>query len=398
MPYISHIEALARITSRMPNYAPTHGGGQANSLTYIRAHGDASDTLYVFGNGKSQILAPAYSELPPIIATYEVEDGEMPTEVEEWFFDYARELEQLESGMATPIETGEAEIEEGDMIGPLTTVKWNQRDPYNRLIVNGCATGCGATAVCMFLKHYADLGFSRGLRKTKSYTTKTEKIIVPALKSILSFDYKNMPLGKPKTEKEIAAVATMMQHVGYALKSDYKTTGTSSGLTNIANLLKDDLQMGSKIKTIYASNGAKAFEDALEAEIKAGRPVFLGGWNSSGSGGHFFLCDGYDPVTGFFHINWGAGGSYNGWFAITALNPGKYNYSSYKKAIIGIQPDYVNGDVNGDGEISVSDVMAIQQMILNHRYSEAADVNKDGVVDVVDMMAIVQQIMKGNTL
>ena len=208
----------------------------------------------------------------------------------------------------------------------------------------------------------------------------------------------------PETMRE-SYIALGERHLGQpwptlpaSLFADYKTTGTSSGLTNIAKVLKDNLQMGSKIRAIYASNGAKVFEESIKAEIKAARPVFLGGWNSSGKGGHFFLVDGYDPVTNFFHINWGAGGSYDGWFALTALNPGKYNYSSYKKAIIGVQPDYVKGDVNGDGSVSVSDVMMVQQMILKHQYNEAADVNQDGVVDVVDMMAIVQEVMKGGTL
>ena len=80
------------------------------------------------------------------------------------------------------------------------------------------------------------------------------------------------------------------------------------------------------------------------------------------------------------------------------MNPGKYNYSSYKKAIIGVHPDCVKGDVNGDGIVSVADVMMGQKMILNHEYNEAADANGDGVFDVVDLMLIAQEIMKGNTL
>lgn len=397
MARISPQAALARITERMPNYAPTKGG-QAESLTFFAAHGEASDTLYEYKQGKLHIFATAFDELPPIIGTCEVGDDDMPEVVKDWLTDYARELEQLENGTAALIDGGKGTSEDGETINPLVPFKWAQKDPYNRYIINGCVTGCGATAIAMLVGLHGKMGFHSGMPPTESYTTKTCKYIVPALKSVTVFDYKNMPVGKPRTAQEIAAVATLMQHVGYALKSDYKTTGTSSGLANIAKVLKDNLQMGSKIRTIYASNGAKAFEDAIKVEIKAARPVLLGGWNSNATGGHFFLVDGYDPVTNFFHINWGAGGSYDGWFALTALNPGKYNYSSYKKAIIGVQPDYVKGDVNGDGSVSVSDVMMVQQMILKHQYNEAADVNQDGVVDVVDMMAIVQEVMKGNTL
>lgn len=389
--------ALARITERMPRYAPSKGG-QAESLTFLASHGEASETLYEYKQGKLRIFAPAFDELPPIIGTCEVGENDMPEVVEDWLTDYARELEQLENGTAALIDGDKGTSEDGETINPLVPFKWAQKDPYNRYIINGCVTGCGATAVSMLIKYWGDLGFHRGMPPTESYTTKTCKYIVPALKSVIAFDYKHMPIGKPETPQEIAAVATLMQHVGYALKSDYKTTGTSSGLTNIAKVLKDNLQMGSKVKAIYASNGAKVFEESIKAEIKAARPVLLGGWNSSGTGGHFFLCDGYDPITNFFHINWGAGGNYDGWFALMALNPGKYNYSSYKKAIIGIQPDYIKGDVNGDGIISVADVMMGQQMILHHQYSEEADANGDGVFDVTDLMLIAQEIMKGNTL
>lgn len=394
-------EALARIMEKMPRKAPKMGGGQTESLSFFTSYGDASDTVYEFKMGTGHVLAPAFDNLPPIIATFEVEEGsELPVEVEEWFIDYARELEQLENGTATMIEDDEAEasgIGEEKVINPLVSCNWNQRAPYNDRIIDGCATGCGATALSMLLKYWGDRGFALGLPATKSYTTKTDKRIVPALKSVLSFDYKHMPNGKPKTAQEIAAVATIMQHVGYAITSDYKTTGTSSSLTNIVNLLKTTLHMN-EAKTVYASNGAKIFETNIKNELVEGRPVFIGGWNSGGTGGHWFILDGYDPATNFFHVNWGAGGSYNGWFALTALNPGKYNYSSYKKAIVGIQPGYIKGDANGDGTVSVSDVMKVQSMILNHEYSNAADVNNDGEVTVTDLMSIVRYILEGGTL
>ena len=240
--------AQARITERMPNYTPKQGG-QAESLTFLRSHGDAVETLYEYKRGKSHIFATAFRELPPIIGTCDVGEDDMPDVVEDWLTDYAKELEQLENGTAALIDGDKGTSEDGETINPLIATKWAQKDPYNRYIINGCVTGCGATAVAMLIKYWGDLGFHRGMPPTESYTTKTSKYIVPALKSVMSFDYKNMPTGKPRTSQEIAAVATLMQHVGYALKSDYKTTGTSSGLTNIAKVLKDNLQMGSKVKT-----------------------------------------------------------------------------------------------------------------------------------------------------
>ena len=57
----------------------------------------------------------------------------------------------------------------------------------------------------------------------------------------------------------------------------------------------------------------------------------------------------------------------------------------------------VNGDVNGDGAISVSDVMGLVNYILdqNNDYFiiANADVNGDGTISVSDVMALVKIIL-----
>ena len=83
---IDHIEALARITERMPRYAPNKGE-QAESLTFCAAYGDAVETLYEYKQGRSRIFAPAFDELPPIIGTCDVEGEDMPPAMEGWLAD-----------------------------------------------------------------------------------------------------------------------------------------------------------------------------------------------------------------------------------------------------------------------------------------------------------------------
>lgn len=52
--------------------------------------------------------------------------------------------------------------------------------------------------------------------------------------------------------------------------------------------------------------------------MAAGRPVVFCG--QSTGGGHCFVLDGYDGK-GYFHVNWGWGGSSNGYFKVAILNP-----------------------------------------------------------------------------
>ena len=70
-----------------------------------------------------------------------------------------------------------------------------------------------------------------------------------------------------------------------------------------------------------------------------------------------------------------------------ASNPG---YLSEKKD----DPVFLEGDVDGDGEVNVSDVTALVSMILgNIEQNAAADVNGDGAVDVSDVTALVSIIL-----
>jgi len=77
-----------------------------------------------------------------------------------------------------------------------------------------------------------------------------------------------------------------------------------------------------------------SWRNLLRTELDQGRPMVYRGF---GSGGHAFNLDGYDEDD-YFHFNWGWGGSYNGWFLLTALEPGGYDFSDDQAAIIGLEP------------------------------------------------------------
>ena len=82
----------------------------------------------------------------------------------------------------------------------------------------------------------------------------------------------------------------------------------------------------------------------LRAEIDAGRPLLYTGYDTSG--GHAFVFDGYDNQ-GNFHVNWGWGGSHDGYYMVGQLNPGEggtggnatYTFNLDNYALIGIEPN-----------------------------------------------------------
>ena len=62
-----------------------------------------------------------------------------------------------------------------------------------------------------------------------------------------------------------------------------------------------------------------------------------------------------------------------------------------------VGPEPLDGDVNGDGEISISDVNALVDMILSGAdFQPSADVNKDGEIGISDVNAVIDIILSGN--
>jgi hypothetical protein len=93
--------------------------------------------------------------------------------------------------------------------------------------------------------------------------------------------------------------------------------------------------------------------------------------------------------------NYGAnnGGNYVGrrcWF--DDLKAYKYASKAEGPIVVGIK-----GDVNGDGEVNVADLVAVSNYMAGDDTvsKEKADVNSDGEVNVADLVAI-SNIMSGN--
>jgi hypothetical protein len=83
------------------------------------------------------------------------------------------------------------------------------------------------------------------------------------------------------------------------------------------------------------------WEQMIIQELDSLHPVYYDG---SGTGGHAFVCDGYQSG-GYFHFNWGWSGSYNGYFTLSSLNPGGMNFSNYCGAVLGMKPGIPSSNI-----------------------------------------------------
>ena len=140
------------------------------------------------------------------------------------------------------------------------------------------------------------------------------------------------PLG---TDEQRKAVATLMRYCGQSIKMMYgpaEKGGSSAFYWNVAMALVNyfDYNAAQHIEHTFFP-GIDEWEEVIYGELAAGRPVVYGG--QSDSGGHAFVCDGYDGG-GLFHINWGWSGGGDAYFALAVLNP--YNNTSAGSGSSGI--------------------------------------------------------------
>jgi stress response protein YsnF len=75
----------------------------------------------------------------------------------------------------------------------------------------------------------------------------------------------------------------------------------------------------------------------------------------------------------------------------------KWDEVSFSISIKEAGPAVIKGDVNGDGEVNVADLVAVSNYMAGDDTvsKEKADVNSDGEVNVADLVAI-SNIMSGN--
>ncbi|HRZ98248.1 MAG TPA: thiol protease/hemagglutinin PrtT [Paludibacter sp.] len=278
-----------------------------------------------------------------------------PENLKSWLNFYNQELEVLS---ATPEKTS-AQNSVSDVVQKsksktngvapiLGGIKWNQNSPYNDLCplippanTQRAATGCVATAMAQVMNFYEWPVTGTG---SNTYTSTTHSFLLSADFSATTYDWANMTdtYGTSSTPTQKTAVATLMYHCGISTNMNYDFESSTS-INSMAKAMKTnfgyDTNIQQNMRDFYTRT---EWVNILKSEIDASRPLFYSG--NSSSGGHMFICDGYD-ANDLFHFNWGWGGLSNGYFEITALNPGDIGigggngsgYNSNQAILKGIQ-------------------------------------------------------------
>ena len=301
-------------------------------LAYTHTQQDGfTPAIYVF-NGKEEegfVLVSAEDNARAVLGYADqgsFDSQNIPSNMQVWLQMYAEELAyahlmpQASANNDRPLGT------QYPTIAPLLgDTQWGQGEPYNNHcpLMNGerAVSGCVATAISQIMyKHkYPKQGTGSHSYHLSNYGT----ISVDYSKA--TYDWDNMLPRYARnsyTTVQANAVAQLMYHVGVSANMHYtpQASGTASGIAlqglnkyfgydaGIVPLLKDFMPESEVL-------------EGIATDLKAGLPVYISAVTTNYEG-HAFVCDGMQS-NGYLHINWGWSGTSDGYFSISALDPGQ---------------------------------------------------------------------------
>ena len=273
----------------------------------------------------------------------------------------------------------------------ICTTKWNQDSPYNLYAPDAsggpggrCYAGCVATAMSQVMKRWNHplQGSSSHSYYCYGYGQQSANF------GNTTYDWEHMPDRlSGASQEEIEAVATLMYHCGVAVDMQFSPSGSGANSWDVPSAIRRYFSYSNsatlKGRDEYSLTN---WQNMLKEQFDIGWPVYYSG--HSDSGGHAFVCDGYDD-SNLFHFNWGWGGSSDGWFVIDEID-----FADWAQAVINyvpadvynyqpLQPDNLTVEPSGDFDYTatLSWTNPTQNIHLNNLSSiDQIVVTRDGVI------------------
>lgn len=326
----------------------------SSATAQAKMRGKSSATPYYvvnLDNNNGFIIVSGDDRFRPVLGyttSGSLNDGDsMPDGLSYW-------LDFLSEEMSAAIENGYEGAEAApraasdiysESIAPLIKTKWGQTAPFNNKIPN-YATGCVATGMAQVMKYWNYPTRGIGTHTNPNFPTYTADF------GATVYDWANMKDvygGKYDTKAEIDAVSTLMLHLGISTDMLWTSDNSGTSKTYSAYSLINFFGYNKNLHTESRDHvSLGAWKALIIDQLSTGHPLCYSGMTDDTHGaGHYFVLDGYDAETGKFHFNWGWSGAFDGYFDITALEPGgagqagaltgSYNYNQH--IFVDVQPD-----------------------------------------------------------
>lgn len=279
----------------------------------------ANEACRVYVLGENFVVVSAHETLPSIIGYGKTNESAMPNAVVSFLHSFT---------MATALQpTTDVHLPQGLSIEPILTMVRHQKHPYNaacpQILLpdstwseDRAVVGCVATALEEIITaHRRVLTLQDTL---KGWSTPHYHIpdVMPGAEvdtRLILDDYDS----EQASEESLDAVARLNLYCGMAAHMNWGLKESGANIRNLVEPLKRVFGWG---YVQYADSYRYTPSDwvtMIVNELKAGRPVLYAGYTQLIQG-HAFVIDGLNP-DGLFHVNWGYGGHYDGYFRLDVL-------------------------------------------------------------------------------
>ena len=382
--HISSQEAMERATKFLNDKILSSNGERKSAPVRSGVKLKETDidiqSIYAFNvDGGGYVIASADERALPVLGYSDqgnIEWEQLPENMKAWLksYDYAiatlGERRDFKDGDYLPMETADAPRSpartERSAIEPLVKTHWFQEEPYwNDIpLYDGdnpewtgmhCLTGCVATTMAQIMNYHQwpkspSTGIPAYEISLNQDSVNNEVWRIDSLPPV-TFDWDNMLDNyietNPRTHQQTLignnaqrkAVATLMRYCSQSVRMNLspEASGANDALMAYALYSYFDYAPTAYYAHRFSYN-IDEWETLIYNELAAGRPVAYSGYKGPYSG-HSFICDGYDG-NGLFHINWGYGGRYEGYFSLSVLSPyaNWVGFCIEQCAVLGIQP------------------------------------------------------------
>lgn len=335
---ISQWQAQQQAYSFWGKQMPQKAKAKSKAVSTASLSTQGNNSYYVFNNDAGGFVIIAGDDaVAPVLgytSTGAFDANRLPEGLKDLLKSYEQQIAALGKNYKANATSTRAEFT-GEKL--LNTAKWNQGAPFNKYTPNNYVTGCVATAGAIVMKHH---GYPAKGVGSHTYTWNGQNLTANFEHD---YDWANMPA--KYTDGNDAAfdgVARLMSDLGIAVNMQYANGGSASALEDLVTALKKYFGYSKYARLLTMKDlGAEVWNGRLRAEIDANRPILYAA-SDANVGGHSFVIDGYKDES--FSVNWGWGGSCDGFYRIGALNPeadGKPlgdQYNSSQAAVFALQP------------------------------------------------------------
>ena len=321
--------------------------GSKKLMTRSKARAFGNDTqdnaFYVFNaeNNDGFVIVSGDDRTEAVLGYSDhghIDMDHLPDNLRYWLASYAEQINGLGVNYY-PVVKSKTRLAKAN-IAPLIKTNWDQWSPYWMMCPKdnqgyNTLTGCVPTAISQIMYYYQ---WPESCPAIPAFTTSTQGIQVPQLPAT-TFKWDKMQLTYTDWDdvsESAYAVAELMRYVGQAFHADYggnDGTGANPSADALINLFKY-----SKRQTyVFRFYSDTEWDNMVYNELVNQRPVYYEGSPQKEGSGHAYICDGYQD--GYFHINWGWGGSNDGYFLLSVGSPkeldnydvlgGYYGFSAY---------------------------------------------------------------------